>query len=137
MEVIKIQSLIDITNTNVRRINQGTQLELDQFRNWTTLLQCIGLRSNIAYDRNPLVEELQIDSMGFGEEYTGKHRVWTFEFRPDIVGAFANKTDPIYLLRQDLDSVPVIINLSETINIRQAVFNTVDKRYCNTVIKAT
>lgn len=136
MEVIRIQTLVDITNTNVRRINQGTQLELDQFRNWTTLIQCIGLRSNMNYDRNPLVETQNVDKMGFGEEYQGDHRVWTFDFRPDIVAAFASKNDPIYLLKQDLDSVPVIVNLSETINIRQAVFNTVDKRYCNTVIKA-
>ena len=136
MEVIEIKTLVDVTNTNVRRINQGTQEQLDQFRNWTTLLQCIGLRAIIVYHHNPKVATVDIKGMGFGSNYKGKHQVWTFQFRPDRNDAFADHDDPIALLRQDLDKIPVITNLTETINIRQAVFDLHDETFTNTVIQA-
>ena len=136
MEVIQIKTLVDITNSNVRRINQGTQLELDQFRNWTTLLQCIGMRAIIEYDYPPKVEQIKVDGLGFGTKYKGLHNVWTFTFRPDRENAFAKDDNNISLLLEDLDLVPVIINLTETINIQQAVFSLNDTRYTNTVVKA-
>ena len=136
MEVIEIKTLVDITNTNVRRINQGTQQELDQFRNWTTLMQCIGMRAIIAYDRDPTSEIIDITSSKFGSNFKGKHRVWTFHFRPDRSDAFADHNDPILLLKHDLDKIPVILNLTETINTVVAVFDSTDKTVANTVIKA-
>ena len=136
MEVIEIQTLIDITNTNVRRINQGTQQELDQFRNWSTLLQCIGLRAIIQYNHSPQVDNIKIDGIGFGSAYKGTHNVWTFRFSPDSSDAFADKTNPIALLLEDLDMVPMILNLTETINTMQAVFSLHDTKYANTVVKA-
>lgn len=136
MEVIEIKTLIDITNTGVRRINQGSQQELDQYRNWTTLLQCIGLRSVIEYDKNPTVETIDVKGQGFGADYKGTHRVWTFQFRPDRSDAFFENNDPTLLLKLDLDKVPVILNLTETINTQRAVFDLNDKKLTNTVIKA-
>ncbi len=136
MEVIEIKTLIDITNTDVRRINQGTQQQLDQFRNWTTLLQCIGLRSIINYDKDPRVEEVDVEDLGFGTEYKGKHRVWTFQFRPDRPDAYAENLESVILLKKDLDKIPMIVNLTETINTQRAVLDTCDQSFANTVVKA-
>lgn len=136
MEVIEIKTLIDITNTDVRRINQGSQQELDQYRNWTTLLQCIGLRAIIEYDRNPKESIEDVGKLGFGTQFKGKQKVWTFQFRPDRSEAFGDKDNPISLLQQDLDKVPVILNLTETINTQQAVFDLNDINWANTVVKA-
>ena len=136
MEVIEIKTLVDITNTNVRRINQGTQLELDQYRNWTTLQHCIGLRAIIVYDRDPKVETIDIEGLGFGKDHKGKHKVWTFQFRSDTSDAFSENGNPIALLKTDLDMVPVILNLTETINTQRAVFDTSDVKLANTVVKA-
>lgn len=135
MEVIEIKTLVDVTNTEVRRIDQGTQLELDQYRNWVTLLQCIGLRSNINYDQPPTSDLVDVKGIGFGSEYKGKHRVWTFQFRPDVLGAFDNDEGACKLLINDLDKVPIIVNLTETINILQAVFATEDKKFANTTVR--
>lgn len=135
MEVIEIKTLIDITNTNVRRINQGTQQELDQFRNWTTLMQSIGLRAIIEYDKEPIVEIGDVEKYRFGSNYTGQHRIWTFYFRPDRVDAFAKDSDPIYLLKQDLDQIPIILNLTETINTERAVFDLTDPKAMNTIVR--
>ena len=136
MEVIRIQPLIDITNSNIRRINQGSQQQLDQFRNWTTLLQSIGLRAVIDFDRDPTVETVDVKGLGFGTNYQGTHQVWTFDFRPDRATAFADKNDPVALLKIDLDKIPIILNLTETINTEQAVFELVDAKSKNTVVKA-
>jgi hypothetical protein len=136
MEVIEIKTLVDITNTNVRRINQGTQLELDQYRNWTTLQHCIGMRSIIDYDKNPQIETINVKGMGFGTEFTGSHQVWTFRFRTDRPEAFAKDNNSVALLEEDLDMVPVILNLTETINTQRAVFDLFDKKFKNTLVKA-
>lgn len=135
MKIIEIKTLIDITNTNVRRANQGTHLELNQFRNWITLLQCIGLRAIIEYDQNPICEKINIDGLGFGKKFKGVHNVWTFHFKPDQEDTFFNGNDPIGLLSEDLDKVPIIINLTETINIDKAAFIVNDSMFANTTAK--
>ena len=136
MEKIKIRTLIDITDTGVRRPSQGNQLEQDQYRNWVTLLQCINLRAIINYDTKPQVKEQDIKGQGFGTSYKGKHRVWEFEFSPDRPDEYAGINGPTDLLKQDMNLVPVIINLTETINIIQAVFQLDDEKLTNTVIEA-
>jgi hypothetical protein len=136
MEVIEVKTLIDITNTNVRRAGQGEQLQFNQYRNWTTLLQCIGMRAIIEYDRDPYVEMIDISNMNFGKQYSGIHRVWTFYFRPDQSFAFSYNNDPIFFLKQDLNNVPIISNLTETINIHSALFDLNSVEFCNTLVKA-
>jgi hypothetical protein len=136
MGSIEITTLIDITNTNVTRANQGTLLEYDQYRNWTTLLQCIGLRCIISYDNNPISDIQDIKGLGFGSAYKGKHKIWNFVFRPDREGLFNDGNSPIGLLLEDLNNVPIIGKLTETINIDRSVFNTDDSIYKNTLIKA-
>jgi hypothetical protein len=83
MSTIEIRTLIDITRTNVSRANQGSSLELDQHRNFTTLIQCAEIRSIVMFDSNPTVEKVDIKGMGFGSAYKGKQNVWTFTFDPD------------------------------------------------------
>jgi len=136
MENIEIKTLIDITNTKVSRNNQGSGLEYDQYRNFTTLMQCIGLRCIITYDNNPRIEEVDIKNLGFGSAYKGKQKVWTFTFKPDRVNAYDDNGDPIGLLIHDLHEIPVIKSLSESINIDKAVFFTYESQYKNTLITA-
>ena len=135
METIEIKTLIDITNTEVRRSNQGTTVEVDQYKNWTTLKQCVELRSLIEYDGNPTVETVDVKGLGFGSEYKGKHQVWTFKFRPDRAGAFSSENSNVGLLEDSLHQVPVIKNLTETINTNKAVFDLKDTKSKNTVVK--
>jgi hypothetical protein len=136
METIEIQTLIDITNTKVARPNQGSQLELDQFRNFTTLKQCIEIRSIITYDFDPEVVNIDIKNLGFGTQYKGKNRVWTFRFHPDRKSVYEDETgNSVGGLINDLDKVPLIKNLTETINIDKAIFDCRDSSYKNTIIK--
>jgi hypothetical protein len=135
MEVIELKTLVDITNTNVRRPTQGTEQEHNQYKNWITLNQCIGMRSIITYDDNPKVEIIDINGLEFGTEYKGQHQTWSWRFYTDRSGVFANEYGNLALLINDLDQVPIIVNLTETINTRRPVFELTDKKLINTKLK--
>ena len=137
MDVIEIQTLVDVTNTRVVRPNQGTSLAYDQNRNFITLVQCVELRSIISYSNPPSVEIVNLDGSKFGTEYTGEHKVWTFRFMPDRIGVYnIDKRGPESVLIDDIDGVPIIKNLSETINIAKAIFDCTNISTKNTIIKA-
>ena len=135
MEVIELKTLVDITNTNVRRPGQGTEQELNQYKNWITLNQCIELRSVITFDSNPTVEKLDLKGLNFGTEFKGSHNVWTWRFYPDRANIFFNENSSLGLLINDLDQVPIIVNLSETINIVRPVFELTNNKLINTTLK--
>jgi hypothetical protein len=136
MQIIEIKTLIDITDTKVVRLNQGTQLEHDQYRNFVTLKQCVEIRSIISYDTGPILEVSDIKDMGFGTKYKGKHAVWTFRFSPDRSGVYVSDNDELGSLIEDVNGVPIIQKLSETINIEQAIFELHNPLTKNTIIKA-
>jgi hypothetical protein len=136
MENIEIKTLIDITKPKVNRPGQGSLLEQSQYKNWITLQQCIGLRSIISYDNPPLVEKIDIKGLGFGNRYKGIHNVWTFVFTPDRSLPYRDdQNNNLGLLLHDLHQVPIIENLTETINITKAVLDIEDMQYKNTIIK--
>jgi hypothetical protein len=137
MDVIEIHTLIDITNTRVVRPNQGTALAYDQNRNFITLIQCVELRSIITYNNAPTSKIMNIDDMGFGGDYNGEQKVWTFTFMPDRVGIYnIDKRGPGGALIDDIDRVPIIKNLTETINIAKAIFDCTNVSTKNTLITA-
>lgn len=136
METIEIKTLIDITNSGVARHKLGLDKEHSQYKNWITLLQCIGLRAIIEYDQDPQVDEVDVKSVGFGTKYKGKHNVWTFRFTTDRSTSYEDETGKLGLLINDLHQVPVIEKLEETINISKAVFELRDNGWCNTLISS-
>ena len=88
------------------------------------------------YDDPPVKEIQNIKSMGFGSAYKGNHAVWTFRIVPDRAGVYNTSDGPEGALIDDIDSVPIIKNLTETINIIKAIFDCKDPIAKNTIIKA-
>ena len=136
MQTIEIQTLVDITDTKVARPNQGTPLQHDQYRNFTTLRQCVEIRSIISYDASPTVETKDLKDLGFGSNFKGKHKIWTFRFYPDRSGAYVEGNNEVGALLDDVSGVPVIQKLTETINMDTAMFELKDAATKNTIIKA-
>jgi hypothetical protein len=136
MQTIEIQTLVDITDTKVARPNQGTPLQHDQYRNFTTLRQCVEIRSIISYDASPTVETVDVKDLGFGSNFKGKHKVWTFRFYPDRSGAYFEGSNEVGALLDDVNGVPVIQKLTETINMDTAMFELKNAATKNTIIKA-
>ena len=132
MQRIKIQTLIDITCSKAKRPGQGDVTEVNQYRNYTTLLQAIGLRTNINFDNAPEVTTEKLTGNTFGSDYKGsEHKVWTFEFTTDRDDVYYGEDDNLYLLKEDLHNVPVIKNLEESINIANSVFDVKSVKHRN------
>lgn len=114
----RLKTLIDITETGARRTDED-KFAYKQEANFQTMLQTIGLRVNIEYKNKPRVEEINISKLEFGDKYKGKQRVWTFDFNVDYEGGLNTE-----MLDRDFDLIPIILELTETAKIEQAVFRT-------------
>jgi hypothetical protein len=107
----KIKTTVDITRSNPSRedtnsVRNGQQL------NFNTLLQGIGMRANVEWDNDPQPVEYQ------------DTKEWFWEFEAEQVDVFATKDDPVGLIKQDLQGIPVIRNLTETVALEKPIFIT-------------
>jgi hypothetical protein len=111
-------TLVDITRTNPTR-SETDQYKLGQQANFNTLLQSIGLRSNVTWDADPK----EVSGI-LPHPLNGKatHWVWIFEVERDQV--FTKNEDPVGLLLDDLHGVPIIGQLNNSVDIDPPVFQT-------------
>jgi hypothetical protein len=111
-------TLVDITRTNPTR-SETDQYKLGQQANFNTLLQSIGLRSNVTWDTDP--KEL---TGALPRPLDGKanHWLWVFEVERDQV--FTKDGDPVGLLLEDLHGVPVVDQLNNSAELIPAAFQT-------------
>jgi hypothetical protein len=117
----RIDTLIDITNTSSRR-QDDDKYAYKQEANFQTVLQTIGLRVNLNYDKSPSFGKLSVVKSSFGDKYIGKQNVWSFDFEVEFEGAM-----DLAMLTKDFDLIPIIIGLDETITTDKALFRTKGK----------
>ena len=120
-----VYTLIDVTSTNVLSNNSSEIRGRNQQRNWETAQQIIGLRTQatiVAVPASPRM--VYMDAHHFGAYYTGQHQCWKFIFEVEQQDVFGGIDDPVKLLRIDFDSVPIIKNLEETVDLPDAMFYT-------------
>lgn len=103
MAKIQIRTKIDITNSGVRRAEEGTEKQFNQFRNFTTFQQVLGIRSIFTIVENPK----QIKNE------------WVFVIDTDREDVYSSNEDPLGYLKEDLDKIPVIIGLDESKAVKQ------------------
>jgi hypothetical protein len=135
--VYKIKTLLDISNTGIvsdfreevplpfvddlKNIinNQETwNQSRNRQRNWETFVQAISLRAQPIMLTAPVVETITSDW------YDGEQKVWTFEFGVEIKDVYADKNDPVSLLNEVLNQVPIITGLTETATITPSMIDT-------------
>ena len=109
---------MDITQTNARRAD-GDKFAYSQQQNYNTLVNTMGLRTNILPLSDIKIEDRELEPNEFGKEYSGTHKVWSFPFEVEAEDSLS-----IEMLEQDFDLVPVITNLNETVKINNNVFRT-------------
>jgi hypothetical protein len=114
----QIVTLVDITRTNPTRSETDQHL-LAQQANFNTLLQSIGLRSNVEWAVDPVESS---GSLPHPLEGRANYWTWTFEVERDQV--FTKDGDPVGLLLDDLHGVPVIGQLNNSVDIDPAAFQT-------------
>lgn len=105
-------TLVDISNTgDVLPIQSTTR---NQQRNYETLIQVLGLRSQIITMSVPIVRNLDVTGSLFGSAYSGHHYVWEFSFGVEKDMVYAKDNDPFGSLKDDFTNVPIIVDLFET-----------------------
>tara|TARA_B100000212_G_C26928817_1_gene345166 strand:- start:60 stop:452 length:393 start_codon:yes stop_codon:yes gene_type:complete len=118
--IITIHTLVDITNTNVRK---GPDIKLvKQQNNYDTFIQASQLRSNVEY----ISCECTVDEFNFGSANKGKNRYWTMKLKSDW--PFQEE-----ILIEDFDFLPIVTELDETGMIHNNIVHTKDSVYKNTI----
>lgn len=115
MQTISVKTLVDITVTNPTR-DEKDPILIAQQGNFNSLIQSIGMRANMYYDIDPITTQ---------EEGT---KYWNWNFKVEQQGIWSIGTDPLALLRSDLEGVPIIGTLLNTVDIKPAVFCTQGER---------
>lgn len=132
-------SLVDITATGVTRSNIEDQVDRNQQRNWETVLQCIGLRTQPQHIQSPASIEVELGGLEFGDMYTGVHRVWTWSWAVEGQGVYDLQNKPLAGLQQDFEQVPIVTYLTETARFMLPIFypyGTIKNIYFNQVTPA-
>ena len=114
----QIITLVDITRTNPSR-NETNKIKLGQQANFNSLIQAIGLRSNVAWDIDPERHTGRVPH----QDSKANHWIWQFEVERDQI-FWKNENDQVGLLLDDLDGVPIISNLTDSVDIHPPVFKT-------------
>lgn len=108
-------TLVDITNTGIVKYSPNDYHKRNQQRNWETVLQILSMRTQLFRADQVNSSKQDLKKFEFGSAYTGKHRVWTFEFEVEF---------PDAVLIDDFSQVPVIAGLDETTNSDLHLFYT-------------
>ena len=111
----QIVTLVDITRTMPSR-SETDQKKIAQQANFNSLVQAIGMRSNVTWDRDPIAE------MGRVADQNIKAMHWRLEFFVEREQVFLKDQDAVGLLKTDLDGVPVIVGLNDSADINPACF---------------
>lgn len=143
MQKIECYTLFDITATGVNGhvkaaqfpyVSKSGQILADpaalsiarnQQRNFDTLLQLIGLRTQMFNATTPTVAE---------SGPMGQHRTWHFEFEIEPRSQWLVDGDPFWMLKQDSQGTPMIINLGESAGLEPRIITQGNK--VNTVYHA-
>ena len=120
----KLYTLVDITHTGQHRSEPGKETLRWKEQNFNTLIQTLGIRSNIMYDQSPAATEVKGKLVGFDTDKI--IRVWRFDFYTEREFVYEKDGDPVGLLKDDFMMVPYISGLDEDMTQQYAVFNTSD-----------
>jgi hypothetical protein len=113
-----IITLIDISRSQPTR-EETDKIKLGQQANFNSLVQAIGMRSNVTWHRDPTKHTGRLP-----DPASGKATYWTWEFDCERDQVFLQDGDPVYLLTHDLNHVPVIADLENSEDIDPAAFQT-------------
>ena len=79
----------------------------NQQRNWETITQILGLRTQLFRLQDPIVDT--------------SNRAWMFEFETESDHIYGDDTDPTLVLRSDADGVPMITGLDNRTELSSTI----------------
>lgn len=117
-----LYTTVDITHTGQYRNEPGKDVERWQEQNFQTVLQTIGIRSNINFVKNPELIEISGNVIGFNTNNI--IHVWRFEFYTEQDYVFEQDNSPVGYLIEAFDAIPYISGLTESMDQNYDVFVT-------------
>ena len=120
----KLYTLVDITHTGQHRPEAGKEQLRWKEQNFNTVLQTLGIRSNVVYNVSPTMTEVNGRLVGFDTDEI--IRVWRFDWYTERDFLYEKDGDPVGHLKEDFMLVPYISGLDEDMEQKFAVFNTED-----------
>ena len=117
-------TLIDITKTDVTKFTPELERMRNKQRNWETVVQILGLRTQIMSINQLKTETKDLSQHQFGSDYQDKQRVWTFEFEVEFQNLYLKDFDPYGVLKYDFSHAPIILGLDETAQPPMPLFYT-------------
>ena len=120
----KLYTLVDITHTGQHRTEPGKETLRWKEQNFQTVIQTLGIRSNISYTNTPIASEVNGRLVGFNTDKI--IRVWRFDFSTDREHVYELNDNPVGALIEDFTLVPYISGLDEAMTQKYAVFNPED-----------
>lgn len=115
-------SLVDITRTGVTRSHDVDNVARNQQRNWETLVQCLGLRTQAQYIQGPVSVDAGVEDLEFGDFFTGVQRVWVWTWAVENAEVYSNTDDALGGLKLDFEQIPIITGLDETAKFMLPIF---------------
>jgi hypothetical protein len=112
----QVITLVDITRTNASRY-ETNKTKLGQQANFNALMQAIGLRSNFSFISDPQQHDGTLPRDLDGR---ATHWVWNFDTERDSV--FLKGNDPVGLLIDDINGVPITGQLNNSVDIDPEAF---------------
>jgi hypothetical protein len=114
-------TLVDITKTDITQYTPERAKMRNKHRNWETIVQILGLRTQILNIRQFKTVSAEVALFEFGSAYTGKHRIWSFEFDVEFEDLYGQSHE---ILVNDFAQTPIIIDLDETVKFPAPLFYT-------------
>ena len=114
-------SLVDVTATGITR-GDTDSLERNQQRNWETVVQCIGLKTQPQLIEQPIIIEDELNRFEFGDFYAGTHKVWHWVWTIEANGVYDLPNSRLGGIHQDFEQVPIITGLTETARFMLPIF---------------
>jgi len=113
----QIITLVDITRSNANR-SETDKLKVGQQANFNTLIQTIGMRSNVEWSQDPQ----RHDGLIPNQDGKAVHWIWQFDVERDAI--FLKVNDPVGHLVDDLNNVPIVPDLTNSADLYPAAFQT-------------
>jgi len=114
-------TLVDITKTDITQYTPEMAKMRNKHRNWETVVQVLGLRTQILNIKQFSTVKADVELFEFGSDYTGKHRIWSFEFDVEFEDLYGQSH---VILVNDFSQTPIIVDLDETAKFPAPLFYT-------------
>jgi hypothetical protein len=125
---VTAHTLVDITETGIRRVRDSNTLEYHQQQNLNVLMQTIGIRTQI-FDPNVKLypNMLLTKDSNMGEVYRESTvAMWTFTFNVETEAIWNDGVDDLAFLKQDVHGVAITSDLNNTVDFPVNMFDTSD-----------